>query len=221
MLAIDVSVPLTPTTVRFAELPESGAHLPADNIPADPAHTPTADALLIEPDEEDYLPSQSPVPPTQSTKPIRTPTPPTPEPESATDVARAIESEVMRLTNQERTQQGLIALHTSTLLQTIAYRHSADMVSRNFFAHDNPDGCSSSCRATEGGYTWRLIGENIYMSSGYDIDINTLARMVVDGWLSSPGHRENMLKDGYTETGVGVVIVDDSMYVTALYGNPL
>ena len=42
-----------------------------------------------------------------------------------------------------------------------------------------------------------------------------LARAVVDGWMESPGHRENILRSGIDREGVGVAIGrDDSVRVT-------
>ena len=38
----------------------------------------------------------------------------------------------------------------------------------------------------------------------YSTDIKTQARMIVDGWMTSPGHRRNMLDPNYTHIGIGV-----------------
>jgi uncharacterized protein YkwD len=42
-----------------------------------------------------------------------------------------------------------------------------------------------------------------------------LAEVVVDGWMDSPGHRENILEDGYGLQGIGVAISsDEEVFVT-------
>jgi uncharacterized protein YkwD len=142
--------------------------------------------------------------------------------QSEASLATQIEAEVLRLTYIERAKLGLTELANSSLLASIGRSHSADMLSRDFFSHDNLDGCSSSCRATNGGYKWRIVGENIFMMSGWDLSPQEAAVMIVNGWLSSPGHKANMLKPEYTESGTGIVIDidDDAVYATALYGKP-
>lgn len=134
--------------------------------------------------------------------------------------AAQIEAEVLRLSNIEREKAGLNSLSADETLAATARAHSADMIARDFFAHDNPDGCSSSCRVTAAGYRWQMIGENIYMMSGWDLSPQEAAIMTVNGWLGSPGHRENLLKQGYTESGIGVVVQGDAAYATALYAKP-
>jgi uncharacterized protein YkwD len=48
-----------------------------------------------------------------------------------------------------------------------------------------------------------------------------LERYVVDGWLSSPGHKELMLDDGFDEAGIGVAKVNDFYIVTQVFINRL
>jgi uncharacterized protein YkwD len=130
-----------------------------------------------------------------------------------------IEEEVVRLMNAERTDE-LPDLSHSDTLREIARRHSADMLANDYFSHDRPDGCSSSCRATEAGYRWQTIGENIYVMSGFKLGATDAAHMVVDGWMQSEGHRANILRAAFTEVGVGVASDGTSYYVTALYARP-
>ena len=45
--------------------------------------------------------------------------------------------------------------------------------------------------------------------------LEELANLVVDGWMDSPGHRENILNSSYDVEGIGVAINDDEeVYVT-------
>ncbi|HWO07357.1 MAG TPA: CAP domain-containing protein [Candidatus Paceibacterota bacterium] len=205
---------------------ESGAdsrELASTNTPQSAApRTNADDRVVAELPEEDVEPAPpAHVPAAQ----------PAPSPASQVDPASAsqqppsnysaqIEAEVLRLTNIERAKAGLGALSHNASLAAIAESHSADMLKRDFFSHDNPEGCSSSCRATNAGYKWQMIGENIYMMSGWDLTAEEAAIMIVNGWMSSPGHRENMLKAPYIESGVGVVSQGDTIYATALYANP-
>ncbi|OAD23138.1 SCP-like extracellular domain protein [Candidatus Thiomargarita nelsonii] len=49
-----------------------------------------------------------------------------------------------------------------------------------------------------------MTGENIWQGQGYDVsDAQKLAELVVEAWMNSPGHRENILRQEYTHLGVG------------------
>lgn len=153
-------------------------------------------------------------------KPLPAPSPESIAPPPPNNLATEIEEEILQLTNAERAASGAGALAADARLHHIAWAHSADMIARNFFAHESPDGCSSSCRADKAGYTWRTIGENLYMMSGFNLSPPDTAAMVVEGWMHSPGHRANLVNDAFTHIGVGVITVGDSVYVTALYAKP-
>lgn len=167
-----------------------------------------------------------------------------------------VEAEILRLTNAERSKNDLSTLSSNATLSRIARGHSADMLAHDYFSHEGRDGCGSSCRATNGGYSWRMIGENIYrapfqphaliaqgassysdqrgltpcetercavyMLSGYDYPPEEIATTIVNGWMNSPGHRANILKDGYAEGGVGIATDGNGgqikIYATAMYG---
>ena len=61
-------------------------------------------------------------------------------------------------------------------------------------------------------------GENIWMGSGYPAgDVRQLARMVVDSWMSSPGHRQNLLHPEFTDIGVGVAASSREVRVTQAF----
>ena len=108
------------------------------------------------------------------------------------------EREVVAATNAERRHHGLAALSTDARLGTAARQHSADMVRRGFFAHQNPDGAQVWDRALAAGYRYRKVAENI--AAGQQD-----AAEVVRGWMNSPGHRANILDAELTQIGVGLV----------------
>lgn len=153
--------------------------------------------------------------PVHETKPT-----PKPEPSVPNDYASETEARVLVLMNTERTKAGLGELELDSRLAAIARVHSADMMNRDFFDHNNPDGCSSSCRANNADYDWSSIGENIYMTEGYDLSATEEADMVVDGWMHSAGHKANILGAKYTNAGVGVYVQGEKVYITAMYSKP-
>jgi len=117
-----------------------------------------------------------------------------------------VEKMIFHLTNEVRRRQGLLPLEDDPALDLTAWTHSDDMLRRGFFSHINPDGLSPRDRLARGlGAALLGCGENIWSGSGLNYgDSWRLARMVVDQWLSSPEHRENLLGPAYTHLGVGV-----------------
>ncbi len=105
-------------------------------------------------------------------------------------------SEVLRLTNVFRQQNGLQPLTLNSKLATAAQAHSQNMGNLDFFSHTGADGSSSSQRISAAGYAWSAAGENIGV--GY-----TTPDAVVQGWINSPGHRANMLNANYRDIGIG------------------
>ena len=104
--------------------------------------------------------------------------------------------EVLTLTNQERSKQGLGPLAICPTLDNAAQMHAEAMKEEGFFEHENPfTGEDPSSRGEQAGYG-PYVGENIAM--GYQTP-----REVVRGWMDSPGHRENILSS-YLHLGVGI-----------------
>jgi uncharacterized protein YkwD len=117
-----------------------------------------------------------------------------------------VEMEVGRLTNETRRQHGLAPLTADLNLVEASRQHSMDMLARRFFSHQNPEGRSFMERLPP-AYGSRISrsGENIWTGSGYSpSNPQTLARMIINSWLSSPGHCKNILTPGFTHLGVGV-----------------
>lgn len=117
-----------------------------------------------------------------------------------------VEYKVFQLTNDVRQNHHLMPLARDTALIDIARAHSDDMLKRNFFSHVTPDGKTVQDRVVP-AYARSLsrAGENIWGGHGYDYsDSALMARMIVDSWMTSPGHRANILNPSYNYLGVGV-----------------
>ncbi len=119
-----------------------------------------------------------------------------------------IESEVHKRVNGERMSRGLKILEYNSGISDRARTHSQKMADYDFFEHDNLVGIE--------------MGENIaYTPIGNvegcggvygEIDI---AICTVDGWMNSPGHRDNILTTWFICEGIGVAISDyDEVYIT-------
>lgn len=118
----------------------------------------------------------------------------------------AVSAATVCLVNAERTSRGLPALRQDAQLNMASLEFSVRMVSERFFAHVSPDGGTLKDRLTRAGYlsgvdVW-AIGENIAWGESF------LARPVkiVEAWMASQGHRDNILSDRFGEIGIGITL---------------
>lgn len=118
--------------------------------------------------------------------------------------------------NRQRAAAGLGPLRLNEKLNAAADDRMRDMFAKHYFSHVSPDGLDPFSWADREGYDYRAIGENLAV--GY-----RTAADVVDGWMHSEHHRENVLGASYEE--IGIAIADASPArpfhaptVVALYG---
>ena len=121
--------------------------------------------------------------------------------ESATE---NFQCEVWRLTNNERIAAGYPGLEYNGVLARAAQGHAADMRVCSYFAHECLDGRTPFDRMAAAGYAGSTMGENI--AAGQQTP-----QEVVEGWMESKGHRENILNPDFTEIGVGYEYSEDSL----------
>lgn len=150
---------------------------------------------------------QNPSKPPSSPPP--SPTPPSPAPAPETVVAELLEAH-----NKIRLSNGVPALRLSDRLTQVAQAHSSDQASRQKMSHTGSDGSSPFQRIAKAGYRYMSAGENVAM--GYK-DVPS----VMKGWMSSPGHRENILRR-YSEVGFGRAADSRGrFYWTAVFAIPI
>jgi len=104
-------------------------------------------------------------------------------------------------TNLERQKRNIPSLSQNQTLNLVAEKRIKDMVDFNYFAHESPSGNDAKTLAEKLGYSYLLIGENL--AFGYFKD----EKDIVEAWMKSKGHRENILNESYKEIGVAVKIV--------------
>jgi uncharacterized protein YkwD len=117
-----------------------------------------------------------------------------------------IRAAILCLHNQVRAEHDLPLLRENKRLRKAALGHSKQMVRDSFFEHTTPEGVTMVDRILKAKYVredegW-ILGENLAWGTG---SLGT-PRGAVDAWLDSPGHRANLLKAGYREMGVGIVV---------------
>lgn len=127
-----------------------------------------------------------------------------------------IEKKVHDETNRQRANHSLGQLDYDKHLSAIAFQHSRDMAQRDFFDHTSPDGDGAADRYREYGHDDRSAGENIgVIHPDKHASPKDAAREVVESWMNSPGHRENILRDRFEREGIGIYLDSDgSMYAT-------
>lgn len=113
--------------------------------------------------------------------------------------APAIEQFILAETNSEREIAGSNPLQLNTALTAIAHEKANQLARRGEFAHQLSDGTMVWSLFPKHKYRYRHAGENLalHFRDGNDL---------MNAWLHSPTHRENLLTHKYTEMGVGVAV---------------
>lgn len=106
--------------------------------------------------------------------------------------------EIIELTNKKRTAEGITPLNINDKLSEAARQKAADMFALNYWSHVSPRGVDPWSFIANAGYSYLYAGENLardfYSADG-----------VVDAWMNSPTHRDNILSQKYQDIGVAVV----------------
>jgi uncharacterized protein YkwD len=131
-----------------------------------------------------------------------------------------LEKAIHSATNDQRASRGYGRLAYDTHIAGIARTHSRTMATQGFFAHESPDGSTMMDRYRRANYDGQQAAENIAKQyAANTTDTNTIATDVVDGWMDSPGHRENILTSGFDVEGIGLYQGDDgALFITQNFG---
>jgi hypothetical protein len=127
-----------------------------------------------------------------------------------------LETELLRMTNQNRVQRGLAPLIPDESLIQIARKQSAGMAGQGFLSHVLPSGDLRS-RMRFSGYRYKTVRENVASSSSLSWAYNAL--------LESPVHRDNILAEDVNRVGIGIVRCqppyEKELYITEIFaGRP-
>jgi len=118
----------------------------------------------------------------------------------------AVSAATLCLVNGERADRGLAPLALDGRLGAAASAYARDLVAGSYFSHTGRDGSDVLDRVKGAGYLqgasgWR-IGENLAWGTG------ALATpgAIMQAWMNSAGHRDNILNPAYREIGVGIAL---------------
>ncbi len=136
---------------------------------------------------------------------------------SAWLVSTVLPATVVDLTNDERTDLNQAPLVRNSTLDEAARMKAKHMAENEYFSHYSPDGVSPWYWFDESGYVYAHAGENLAIHF-------TDSSEVVEAWMKSPTHRQNIVNGLYTEIGVGTAKGKyegyDTVYVVQLFGAP-
>jgi hypothetical protein len=120
-------------------------------------------------------------------------------------------------TNDARRDYHLNDLKLDQRLNRAAQLKAADMLAKQYWAHNAPDGTQPWKWFADAGYSYSEAGENLAKNF-------YTAEATMTAWLNSAEHRANILEPDYTDAGFAVVsgTLDDKpvTIVVALYGHP-
>lgn len=132
-------------------------------------------------------------------------------------VSTILPAVIVDLTNEERSVSSLGVLRRNAILDEAARLKAQDMAQHQYFAHYSPTGVTPWHWFSEVSYNFVHAGENLAIHFTDSGD-------VVDAWMDSPTHRENIMNGNYTEIGVGTAEGTyegfKTVYVVQVFGTP-
>lgn len=132
-------------------------------------------------------------------------------------VSTVLPAVVVDLTNQERSTIAATPLRRNPVLDEAARLKAEHMAKNSYFAHFAPDGTSPWHFFKTAGYTYAHAGENLAIHF-------TDSSEVVEAWMKSPAHKENIVNQDFAEIGVGTAkgTFDgyETVFVVQLFGTP-
>lgn len=131
----------------------------------------------------------------------------------ASSITRA---NIINLTNVERQKYGLTTLSENAKLNSAALAKANNMISEQYWDHFGPNGQTPWQFIKEAGYSYVYAGENL--AKGFKS-----SEGVVQAWMASPTHRENVLSGNYKEIGVasveGTLLGEKVTLIVQMFGN--
>jgi len=135
----------------------------------------------------------------------------------------ALEARIFELADAERHQltPNAPALALDSELVGVAREKSADMAAHSYLSHASPEGRTTATIVMDMDSAFEgVLGENIaaqpYIQK-YGVEVESFARRIVQTWMASRPHRDNLADSAYTRTGVGAALNGNTVYVTELF----
>lgn len=126
------------------------------------------------------------------------------------NVYKGIVNDVVKYTNEFRTEVGKEPLTLDETLTKAAMVRAIEMAYSDKFSHERPDG--NMCY-----YIMRDFGQDIYGVGENIASRQRNAKEVSYAWKGSQGHYENMISASFTRIGVGVINFYGTYYWVQLF----
>ena len=134
------------------------------------------------------------------------------------DVLKEQRNEILRLVEETRAANGLSTLSGADKLYSSSQKKSEDMVVNSYFSHVGPGNRDLKYFLNQENYAYRYAGENLAM--GFSD-----AKSVVNAWIKSPLHYQNIIDSDFSETGMGIASGDykgkETVFITQHFGAPI
>ncbi len=111
--------------------------------------------------------------------------------------------QVLDLVNEERLSRDIIPLKLNDQVQQAAQVRANEIVT--VLGHTRPDGRSCFTALDEAGVSRFCAGENIAAGQ-------STPESVMNSWMNSKSHRDNILDPSYTEMGIGYLRTSSGKY---------
>jgi uncharacterized protein YkwD len=105
---------------------------------------------------------------------------------------------VTALMNSYRAEAGMGPLRLDTKLTRAAESRMQDMIDGAWWSHESPEGTPPFVWITAADYNYVAAAENL--AAGFET-----AKLLVESWIESPGHRANILNPLYADCGIAII----------------
>ncbi len=124
---------------------------------------------------------------------------------------------IVNAANGKRIENGQPILKVNRALQRAAEFKANDMARKGYFSHNSPGGKTPWYWIEKVKYNYNYAGENLALNFVDSLDL-------VDAWMNSETHKENMLDKNYTETGIavkkGVYEGKEAIFIVQFFASP-
>lgn len=129
------------------------------------------------------------------------------------------EKEILSWTNVYRANNGVQELTANEILNQAAQQKVKDMFEKQYFEHISPEGVGAVDIVEGLSYQYLRVGENLALGNFKD------EKELVDAWMASPGHRENILNPKFKEIGIaaeiGMFKGEKTLLAVQIFASPL
>lgn len=122
-------------------------------------------------------------------------------------------NKVLQLINAERKKEKLPPLMMNNRLTSASFKKAQDMHDKNYWSHFAPDGTSPWYFIQQAGFNYNYAGENLAKNFICSEDM-------VQAWMNSPTHRENIMRKEFNEIGITVGSTQEGRpLIVTMFGN--